>query len=84
MERRAGELVQKVDASKQNNIEIPEAEKEIDKAFFKNYFYCWIAIVILLFGIVAIAFIDLMSTRKYAWQQMVLLKDDHKAKLERI
>ena len=83
MERQAGDLVKKVDEAKQAQREIPNDEKEKDKEFFKAYFTNWIGILVMLLVIVTIAIMDLWATQRYANQQLKILRNDHKAKLDR-
>ncbi len=83
MERQAGELARKVHESQKLDREIPDQEKEADWVFLRQYVIRWVCILVMVFLIMCLALLDLLATRKYAWQQLMLLKDDHKAKLER-
>lgn len=51
--------------------------------FARFYFAWWIATLIVLMFVVILAFFDLWSTRKYAWQQLRLIRDEQRTLLER-
>jgi|GEM_PF-1134462 len=63
-------------------IEPPERPAEL-REFARFYFAWWLAILLVLLLVVILAFFDLWSTRKYAWQQLRRIRDEQRTLLER-
>jgi hypothetical protein len=43
----------------------------------------WIAVIVLVFVVIGLAFTDTISTRRYALQQFQIIREEHQAKLRR-
>jgi hypothetical protein len=83
VEKQAGLLTQRIDAKQAGTLEISAEERETDREFFRYYSYYWIAVLSVLFIILAIAVADLMTTRSYAWGQLTRIRKENRDLLER-
>ena len=91
MEDRADEIARTADARRKAAataaegdapVVVPEQSAEL-RDFARFYFAWWIAILLVLMLVVILAFFDLWSTRKYAWQQLRRIRDEQRTLLER-
>jgi hypothetical protein len=82
MERRADAL-----GEPDPNAPRDEAGKRIvppeDRQFVRAWGTYWIAVIVLVFGLIAIAIVDAWATRRYGLGLYRQLKEDHQAKLAR-
>lgn len=85
-ERQATELAAKrakekeqAEATGQRQPDMTEDEKR----FVRFWGGLWITILIFVFLTFSVAIVDIWATRRYAWQQLQRMRDDHRTLLER-
>jgi hypothetical protein len=80
MDQRAVEIGEKKAVNEKG--EKPPVSQE-DRDFARLSLSYWIGLLILLFIIVSLAVVDIVATRRYAWQQLRRIQTENRAILER-
>ena len=80
LEQRAEELVK----NRQGNGDGPKPPiPQEDQDFLRIYSIYWISVLFLLFLVLSLAIVDIIATRRYAWQQMRRIQSENRTVLER-
>jgi hypothetical protein len=80
LEQRAEEIGQKKPANEEG--EKPPVRQE-DKDFLPVYMFYWGTTLFLIFLVVSLAIVDIVATRRYAWQQLKRIQSENRSILER-